>query len=119
MRGLVRNQSTIWYATYEGQEEIVDFNGNKTGEYTDSYSEPVKTRMYLSPATGSADWNPFGIDTDYDIAAMTFDVKSPISETSIVWVGKSIDEPHNYAINRIAKSLNNIVYALKEVENEA
>lgn len=117
MRGLRRNQKTLWYALYEGQTEIVDFNGNRTGEYTPSYSTPVKTAMNIAPAQGSADWNPFGIDTPYTLVAMTFDLKSPITATSIVWIDKSIDEPHNYVVTRVAKSLNNICYALLEVKN--
>ena len=117
MRGLCRNMQTIWYALYQGKEPLVDENGNRTGEYTDSYSEPKKMRMNLAPVDGYAEWNPFGIDSNYDIAAMTFDVKSPICETTIVWVGKLPDEPHNYAVRRVAKSLNNIVYALEEVKN--
>lgn len=115
MRGLNRNKKTLYYALYEGQTEIVDFNGNRTGEYTPSYSDPVKVRMNIAPATGVADWNPFGIDTPYSKIAMTFDLKSPISETSVIWIDKDTNEAPNYVVTRVAKSLNNIVYALLEV----
>ena len=117
MRGLVRNMKPISYSLYLGEREIIDFNGNRTGEYTASYSDPVTVKMNISPAKGTADWNPFGIDTPYTLAAMTFDTKLPISETSIVWVDKDANEPHNYVVTRVAKSLNNIVYALLEVES--
>ena len=117
MRGLIRNTRPLSYALYLGETEIVDHNGNKTGDFESSYSEPVTVRMNIAPAKGDADWNPFGIDTPYTLAAMTFDLNSPITETSIVWVDKSTDEPHNYVVTRVAKSVNNIVYALLEVEN--
>ena len=117
MRGLRRNEKPIWYALYQGQVEIIDRNGNRTGEYAPSYSAPVMTRMNIAPAKGVADWNPFGIDTPYTLIAMTFDLKSPISETSIVWVDKSPDEPHNYVVTRVARSINNICYALLGVDN--
>lgn len=117
MRGLVRNTKPVSYALYQGQTEILDINGNRTGEYRNTYSEPVTVRMNVAPANGVADWNPFGIDTPYTLVAMTFDLKSPISETSKVWVDKSIDEPANYVVTRVARSINNIVYALLEVED--
>lgn len=117
MRGLIRNTKPISYALYQGQTEILDINGNRTGEYTPSYSTPVTVRMNVAPANGIADWNPFGIDTPYTLVAMTFDLKSPISETSRVWVDKSTDEAPNYVVTRVARSLNNIVYALLEVED--
>ena len=116
MRGLVRNTKPISYALYEGKAEILDLNGNRTGEYENTYSDPVTVRMSVSPASGEADWNPFGIDTPYTLIAITHDLKSPISEDSIVWVDKSINEPHNYVVKRVARSLNNIAYALDEVE---
>lgn len=117
MRGLIRNTRPLSYALYEGKTELLDHNGNRTGEYVNAYSDPVTVRMNIAPASGAADWNPFGIDTPYTLAAMTFDTKLPISETSIVWVDKSTDEPHNYVVTRVARSINNIVYALLEVEN--
>ena len=117
MRGLVRNMRPLSYALYEGKTEILDHNGNRTGEFQNTYSSPVTVRMNIAPANGVADWNPFGIDTPYTLVAMTYDMETPISETSIVWVDKSIDEPHNYVVTRVARSLNNIVYALLEVEN--
>ena len=117
MRGLNRNKKTLYYALYDDQTEIVDINGNRTGEYTPSYSSPVKARMNIAPAQGNADWDPFGISTPYTKVAMTFDMESPITETSIVWIDKDIDEPHNYVVTAIARSLNNIVYALYEVQD--
>ena len=117
MRGLIRNTRPLSYALYEGKTEILDHNGNRTGEYTSTYSEPVTVRMNIAPAKGDADWNPFGIDTPYTLIAMTLDMKSPITDTSIVWIDKSTDEPHNYVVSRVARSVNNIVYALLEVDN--
>jgi len=117
MRGLRRNKKTLYYALYQGQEEILDANGLRTGEYQPSYSKPEKIRMNVAPAQDSIDWNPFGISTPYTKVAMTFDLNSPISETSIVWMDKSTDEPHNYVVVALARSLNVIAYALREVKN--
>ena len=116
MRGLNRNKQTLYYALYTGQTEIVDANGNRTGEFTPSYSTPVEAKMNIAPAQGNADWDPFGISTPYTRVAMTCE-NLPISETSIVWIDKDPTEPHNYVVTAIARSLNNTVYALYEVKD--
>ena len=119
MRGLRRNKTTLYYALYQGKQKVYDHNGLFTGDYEETYSEPVKARMNVAPAQGDADWNPFGISTPYHKAVMTFDLNCPISETSKVWIDKSIDEPANYVVVALAKSLNVIVYALREVKATA
>lgn len=117
MRGLIRNKQQIWYAEYLGKTEIIDMNGNRTGEFVESYSEPKSAWMNLAPATGWVDWSPFGAFTSYDIAALTCEMDLPIKETSVVWIYKPISEPHDYVVTRVARSLNDIVYALQSVDN--
>ena len=115
MRGLERNKRPIWYATYLGKTEIIDANGNRTGEFTESYSEPVKVLMNVAPATGRLNWMQFGAYLSYDIAAMTFEMDLPISETSKIWVYKEPTERNDYVVVRVGRSINNVVYALKGV----
>ena len=115
MRGLRRNKQTLYYALYTGKEKVYDSYGDFTGDYTETYSAPVKIDMNIAPAQGTADWNPFGIDTPYTHVAMTFDLNCPISETSKVWINKSTNEAANYVVMAVARSLNNIVYALREI----
>ena len=117
MRGLRRNKQNIYYALLIKKEKIYDRNGNFTGDYEEVYTPPIKAQMNIAPATGDADWNPFGISTPYTKVAMTFDLKSPISETSKVWIDKCVNEPANYVVVAVAKSLNNICYALQEVKS--
>ena len=116
MRTLGRNKQTLYYATYVSETEIVR-NGLKTGHYESTYSSPVKARMNISPARGSAVSEPFGINTNYDKTAVTYDTNCPMDEKSIVWVGIEPTEPHNYVVARKAVSLNSVTYALKEVTN--
>ena len=115
MRGLLRNKQPIWYANYLGKTEIIDANGNRTGEFTESYSDPVKIMVNLAPAKGYVDWSPFGIYTPYDIAAMTLEMDLPITEKSVIWIGIPTTEHYNYVVVRIARSLNNVIYALRGV----
>lgn len=117
MRGLRRNKQPIWYATYLGKTEIIDMNGNRTGEWRESYSDPVMTMMNIAPARGWVDWSPFGAYLSYDIFAMTFETDLPITETSKIWVYKPPTERNDYVVERVAKSINNIVYALKGVDD--
>ena len=73
MRGLRRNKTTLYYALFTGKTEIYDLNGHFTGDYEETYSDPVRVGMNISPATGNADEEPFGITTPYTKVAMTFD----------------------------------------------
>lgn len=117
MRGLRRNKTTLYYALYTGKQKMYDHNGMFTGDYEETYGEPVMARMNVAPATGDVDWNPFGISTPYTKVAMTFDLNCPISETTKVWIDKDVKEPANYVVMALARSLNNIVYALREVKD--
>jgi len=115
MRELERNKQRIYYALYTGKVDAVDANGYKTGEKTKSYSDPVPFRINVSPARGNADREIFGIELSY-IRTMTTDkLDCPIDVDTILWVGRDTSEPHNYIVVRKAQSLNDIVYAIREV----
>lgn len=117
MRTLERNKQTLYYATYVSETETVR-NGLKTGHYESTYSSPIKARMNISPARGSAVSEAFGINTDYDKTAVTSDMNCSMDENSIVWIGKDPEaDPHNYVVIRVARSFNSITYALREVTN--
>lgn len=121
MRLLDRNKQTVYYALLTAETEAVDDYGNYTGERNKTYSTPVKTRMYVSAARGSVADEVFGVDTPYTKVLITDDMACPISETSCLWIGVEpvvgeITNPHNYIVTQVAKSLNHITYAVKEVD---
>ena len=115
MRELERNKQRIYYALYTGKVDAVDANGYKTGEKTKSYSDPVSFRINVSPARGNADREIFGIDLSYTRTMTTDKLDCPIDVDTILWVGRDTSEPHNYIVVRKAQSLNDIVYAIREV----
>lgn len=115
MRELERNKQRIYYALYTGKVDAVDANGYKTGEKTKSYSDPVSFRINVSPARGNADREIFGIELSYTRTMTTDKLDCPIDVDTILWVGRDISEPHNYIVVRKAQSLNDIVYAIREV----
>ena len=128
MKALARNKQSLWYALPTTLTDVYDANGLYTGEQTPSYGTPVKVAMNISPATGRAVLEWFGIATNYDKVLVTDDMNCPITEDTIIWIGiepttsitnngqtTTVNNPHNYVVNRIGKSLNSIVYGVTEV----
>ena len=145
MRILERNKKVLWYANRASDSYVVDSNGLKTGEKTQTYNTPVKVRMSMAISSGAnnlgsqgiAELEPYGIVTGYTARAVTEDLNCPMEEQSRVWYGilpthteqrtqtvngetvtvnVEVPNPHNYTVVRKAKSLNHLIYYLKEVD---
>lgn len=133
MRVLERNKKDLWYANRLSSSFVVDSNGLKTGEKEQVYGEPVKTRMSMAISSGAnnlgsqgiATLEPYGIVTGYTARAVTEDMNCPMEEQSRVWYGieptrivegQEVPVPYNYTVVRKAKSLNHLIYYLKEVD---
>ena len=123
MHTLSRNTKEIAYALYTGRVEQQS-EGVYTGEWETQYSSPVYTRMNLSASRGSAEYEPFGIDIPYTKIMVTDDMNCPIDEHSILWIENVSDlkgdstTKNDFIVLRVAKSLNHISYAIKEVSVE-
>ena len=119
MRELEINKQTIYYAAYLSNVNAVNGSGQKTGEKQKTYSTPVAFRINVSSARGNADRDIFGINCNYTHTMSTADLDCPITETSVLWVGITPGEnnttPPNFVVVRKAKSLHDIVYAIREV----
>lgn len=115
MRALSRNKQTFYYALYQGETPATDEDGYYTGESEVTFSAPVKMKANISPARGEADVELFGVSEQYSKTIVTSDMRCPIDTMSRLWVGISTDEPYNYVVVRVAKSLNSITYAIREV----
>lgn len=115
MRSLARNKRRIFYSLYEGKEEVRDEWGNLTGSPALKYGDPVEYHINVSAARGTADVEQFGINTIYSKTLVTNDLTCPITETTRLWIDREPTEPHNYVVISVAKSLNSITYAIKEV----
>lgn len=145
MRVLARNKKDIWYATRASASYVTDNNGLKTGEKTQTYNAPVKARMSMAISSGAnnlgsqgiAELEPYGIVTGYTARAVTEDMTCPMDEQSRIWYGiepthtethttivngqtvteeVEVPNPHNYKVVRKAKSLNHLIFYLKEVD---
>ena len=116
MRNLCRNESTIYYALYNGEAEAVDADGLYTGVVVPTYGIPVAIRASVSAARGTADIDLFGVNVSYTKAVIVDDTSCPIDEHSRLWIGAAPSSPHNYEVVAVAKSLNHITYAVKQVK---
>ena len=137
MRLLGRNKQSLWYANPTGFTYITDANGFKTGDKNIAYDSPTEVRMSMAISSGAnnlgsqgiASVEPFGITTGYTHRAVTEDLDCPMGEESRVWFGISPTRtvtdngveteeavPHNFEVVRKAKSLNHLIYYLKEVD---
>lgn len=137
MRVLERNKYDIYWANPVSYEYATDVNGFKTGEKVITYGTATKARMSMAISSGAnnlgsqgiASVEPYGITTGYTHRAVTEDLNCTMGEESRVWFGieptriitvDGVEQeeavPHNFEVVRKAKSLNHLIYYLKEVD---
>lgn len=86
MKCLRRNTKVYYFANYVGKTELLDEDGNYTGESEIKYSDVKTVRGTLSAVTGSAETEMFGLFKDYDYTLVTDDMDCDIGEESILWI---------------------------------
>ena len=124
MRCLTRNKTKFYYASYIGEVEITDKNGNSTGEYNLAYGNPIKNLGNVSAAQGETQNQQFGESESYDKVIVLDDRNTPINEYSILWVDTlpllnedgSTDTPHDYVVKKVARSLTGVAIAISKVD---
>lgn len=118
MKLMKRNLKPIWYCLYLGNTIVYDDDGYETGEKEITYGNPVEKECSVSPATGVALREVFGVADSYDYIMLTDDMNCPINENTLVYS----DNPNGsnafetYVVRRVAKSLNHLTYGLSRVE---
>ena len=109
----------LWYSNPVGEKTpVVDELGNETGESAyESWSEPAKLVLNVSPPTGSAEANPFGAFTDYSYVVSSSSKKrnTPLYEGTHVWFQTDVSKLFNYTVVKVAEHITDTLYALKEV----
>lgn len=142
MRSLKKNQQNLWYSTYAGQIIIYDKDDNGNIKYFDDgegnlipieigkkagYDNPVSFYANISAGKGTSQEEVFGVSLDYTKTISTTDMDLPISETSLIWFetepaynadGTVNEASADYSVAAIARSLNNVVYAIKKRAKE-
>lgn len=116
MRVVRRNRRPVAYAFYQGVTDVVNEDGELTGEHEISYSEPVKALMNVSGGRGQANINLFGIGSSSMRTIVTEDLETPFSEETVFWVERDPDtEPFDYRVVNISRTVNQVVIAIDEV----
>lgn len=127
MKLLKRNLRTFYYRLYQGLTADRDENGNRTGEVTMHYGEPIEMKGNISPSTGEMVAQTFGKYVDYDKSVIVEGTNLPIDENTVFCIDVSpfdedgsINENYDYIVTRVAESLtstNHTVYAVKKVKS--
>lgn len=143
MKTLKRNQRPFYYCLFDSKVPTIDEHGNETSESILVYHEPVLMYANISPATGMSNTEQFGNLENYDKVIVTDDLNCPIDENSVLFIDKepeftdavtidyhpsetvlgddtatpvTVQTPvYDYAVRRVAKSLNSISIAVKKV----
>lgn len=119
MRTLKRNRRPVAYAFYNGVTELVDDDGNLTGEYAVSYTTPVKALMNVSGGKGQAGISLFGLIDTFSRTVVTDDLETPFNTQTVFWIEADPDtEPHDYRVVAVARTINQVVIALDGIEVE-
>ena len=117
MRLVHRDKRPVAYAFYDGVTELIDDDGNYTGEYEVHYTAPVKTLMNVSGGRGQADIALFGLTQTFGRTAATQDLDTKWNTETVMWIEKDPDtEPFDYRVVAVSRTINQVVLALSEVE---
>ena len=117
MRVVQRDKRTVWYAFYNGVTEIINSDGEYTGEYEVNYTTPVKARMNVSGGRGAADVAMFGFDSRYARSIVTEDLTTPFNTETVFWIETNpATQPHDYRVVGVSRTINQVVLALEQVE---
>lgn len=145
MKCLRRNRVPFWYCLFDLKEELLDEDGNRTGEYAVYYKPPVEVLANVSAAHGEVQEEMFGRNLSYDKVIVLDDPSCPIDEDAVLFVDKPPDsredfaylydsdgnlvrdsdgEPvgttvhhplFDYIVKRAARTLNTVAYAIERV----
>ena len=120
MRILNRNKRPVAYAFYAGMTDLIDDEGNFTGETEITYTTPVKTYMNVSGGRGQADIALFGLVSNFSRTVATDDLVTPFNTETVFWIEADPDtELHDYRVVAVARTINQVVIALEEVDKTA
>ena len=116
VRVVNRNRRPVAYAFYLGVTDVVNADGEYTGEPEVSYTEPIKALMNVSGGRGQADINLFGIGSSTMRTIVTEDLDTPFSEETVFWIETDPDtEPYDYRVVNVSRTINQVVIAIDQV----
>ena len=109
MRVLRRNTVVFFYRANTGHETEAVWEEKHTGNYKAVYAEPVRYRGNISPPSGFATDNLFGVNTRYTHVLVMDNPHADIKEDGLIeWNGAE------YEVKAVRPSLNVLAVALKK-----
>lgn len=119
MRMLNRNMQEFRYKLLTSASvPVLDPDGFETGEYALVYSTQYTGHASISAATGEVIERAFGASVEYD-RVLCASTDFGMDENSLLWIDDLEAESHDYIVKRIARSLNNVRFALAKVNRHA
>lgn len=123
MRLQERNITSFYYANYIGKKELIDEEGNRTGQYEVVRTKPAITRGNVSGNFGRIEMQRFGGSFNYDKRIALEDYNVPIDEFSVLWVevDPMLDEEgyptvgFDYVVTKTSRTINYYVVAIQKV----
>lgn len=124
MRNQARNKQTFYYAKYLGIENIIDDEGNYTGEYAVSYSNPIKVKGNISGNRGETEYSSFGVSENFDRVISLDKEYRDIDIHSKLWIDilpiiqedGSTNTAHDYIVTKNSSTINEYLIAIKKVD---
>lgn len=114
MRTLELNKTNLWYTREIGEIDVVDDEGNFTGEIEMEYLKPEKIRLHLYPASGEVLEESFGRSSGVEMISSTTD--NILKVNDLIYYEEPLEnynENYDYSITSILRSLNSFQYGLK------
>ena len=123
MRLLRRNLTPVYYCLFDHREQILDEDGNWTGEWDYIYKDPVREDMVQAPNRGYIHADFYGRMDSYDKTLVCANMDCPIDEETMLYINK---EPEydangrpinfNYSVRNVAPGINTIRYFVMGVQ---
>jgi len=114
MRSLSINQTQLWYVRPNGYTDILDDDGNKTGEKDYTYDGPHQILLTLYPVNGVVLKDSGGKFLEIDYTATSTEVA--LSKNDLLFKTEPVgdfDTTYDMLVKNILPSLNSYTYLLE------
>lgn len=118
MRTLKRNLKTVYYAYPVGKEDVLDGDGNSTGEYTVIYCTPIPLSANVGLEGGKVHLGGYNLSvTSASRTLVSDDMNCTIPDDSVFWIDTPIENHYNYVLSKpVQRSLNSIKITVERVK---
>ena len=119
MRTLNKNKQTFWTVYPVSTNEVMDDEGNYTGEYEIEYSEPEEIHLHIYPSNADIVNRLFGKDESIDFIGVSTMEENLYLEPNSLIIGnpkynqnKNYGDTYRYRVSAMSNSKNVINYGL-------